>query len=305
MSSTTDVAGAHCTCQDLADRWDLRKRTRSWGGRCPCCAYPGATFSIKPAKGGRVSAYCSNGCTRDQLNQAVQEALGTPWTGPAREDPKPEDVAARRAAKRTLAGKLWAGSSPIRADDPAGLYLASRGLMHIMGWPAMRYRQDCRHPEAGTHPALVAQVVDMAGEAVAVHRTYLTRDGRKANLDPVKCSLGPVWGGAIRLLPHPAPALAEIVVGEGIETSASAGLLLGLPAFAAVSCNNLAAGLVLPPGVSAVTIAADNDRHGYQAAEAAAARWSAEGRRVRIARPDEPGVDFNDLLRRDLEVPHA
>ena len=33
-----------------------------------------------------------------------------------------------------------------------------------------------------------------------------------------------------------------------------------------------------------------------QAAQKAAPRWLAEGRRVRIAIPPEPGSDFNDLL---------
>ena len=35
---------------------------------------------------------------------------------------------------------------------------------------------------------------------------------------------------------------------------------------------------------------------GARAADAAARRWLAEGRRVRVATPDLPGQDFNDLL---------
>lgn len=44
-------------------------------------------------------------------------------------------------------------------------------------------------------------------------------------------------------------------------------------------------------------IAADPDPAGRAAAQAAAGRWLAEGRRVRVATPDRPGQDFNDLLR--------
>jgi putative DNA primase/helicase len=110
-----------------------------------------------------------------------------------------------------------------------------------------------------------------------------------------------VWGGAIRLDPE-AP---EIAIGEGIESSASAGRLLDLPAWAALSAGNMARGLILPPLVRAVVIAADADEAGQKAAEAAAARWRAEGRRVRIARPDKPGHDFNDILAERVEVPHA
>jgi len=78
------------------------------------------------------------------------------------------------------------------------------------------------------------------------------------------------------------------VIGEGIETAASAGLLLGLPAWAAMSAGNLAKGLLLPPEVRAVVVAADPDRPGRAAADAAAIRWQAEGRRVRTATPITP-----------------
>jgi len=54
--------------------------------------------------------------------------------------------------------------------------------------------------------------------------------------------------------------------------------------------------MVLPPMVRAVVIAADSDGPGRRAAHRAARRWLAEGRAVRIALPDLPGQDFNDVL---------
>ncbi len=80
--------------------------------------------------------------------------------------------------------QVVAGAEPDARSTPAELYLVGRGL---------------------------------AGVPVAVHQTFITRDGRKAAVKPVKASLGPVGGGAIRL--H--PAAAELVVREGIKTSAS------------------------------------------------------------------------------------
>jgi putative DNA primase/helicase len=152
---------------------------------------------------------------------------------------------------------------------------------------------------------MVAEVLNMAGHPVACHRTYLTRDGGKAGVDPVKASLGPVWGGAVRL----DQAAPELVIGEGIETAASAGLLLRLPAWAAISAGNLGRGLVLPSEVRAVVIAADPDPAGKAAAAAASTRWQAEGRHVRIATPDQSRQDFNDVLqeraRRAAEVAHG
>jgi putative DNA primase/helicase len=50
--------------------------------------------------------------------------------------------------------------------------------------------------------------------------------------------------------------------------------------------------LILPAEVRDVLIAADHDASGAgeRAARIAAARWLAEGRRVRIAIPPEPGA---------------
>ena len=47
-----------------------------------------------------------------------------------------------------------------------------------------------------------------------------------------------------------------------------------------------------------VIILADHDANGAgeRAAYAAAERWIAEGRRVRLALPPLPGADFNDVL---------
>jgi phage/plasmid primase-like uncharacterized protein len=142
---------------------------------------------------------------------------------------------------------------------------------------------------------MIALVSDVTGAAVAVHRTYLRRDGSgKADAEPSRAALGPIWGSAVRLRDHkPGKSL---VIAEGIETAASAGLVLGLPAWAAMSAGNLAKGLALPSEVNSVVIAADPDDAGRDAAREAWGRWRAEGREVRIAMPDGTG-DFNDLLR--------
>lgn len=277
---------------DLGRRLDLRKRPRSWGGDCPACSYHGA-FSMKPGKHGGIRAYCANGCKPDALDDALTRALGADWKPPARLSDA--DVATQRAGKQAAALRLLAGSTSLTPTDPAGLYLARRGLAGFIGCPALFYRGDCWHQDGGRLPALVAEVQDAAERPIAVHRTYLDRQGQKAGVDPCKMTLGPMWGGAVRLTPDSA-APAELVVGEGIESSASAGLLLHLPAWAALSAGNLGGGLILPNAVRAVTVAADADPVGQREAQAAARRWRAEGRTVRIATPDSPNQDFNNLL---------
>ena len=145
---------------------------------------------------------------------------------------------------------------------------------------------------------MVAQIVDAAGEPTGVHRTYLKADGTgKADVEPTKASLGVVWGSVIRLQDHD-PA-RSLVIGEGIETAASAGVMLQAPAWSAISAGNLGGGLVLPAEVSNVIIAADPDDEGEARAQQAAARWQREGRKVRVARTRIDG-DWNDLLLEEL-----
>ena len=68
----------------------------------------------------------------------------------------------------------------------------------------------------------------------------------------------------------------------------------GLPVWATLSTSGLRS-IILPPETTVITIAADADDAGEVAAQAAARRFIAEGRIVKIARPPK-GMDFNDLL---------
>ena len=143
---------------------------------------------------------------------------------------------------------------------------------------------------------MVARVDDVTGSMVAIHRSYLTREGHKANVEPMKASLGPIMGSAIPL----DPAAPELVIGEGLETAASAGLTLNLSAWAAISAGNMECALALPNMVQSVVVAADPDGPGLRAAEAAARRWQGEGRKVRIIKPHQDRTDFNDLWQRHM-----
>ncbi len=285
------------SASDLADRLDLTKHPRSWRGQCPACNYAGNTLSVKVSKEGRTLLWCANGCSQADLQQAVSAWPGTSWTAP--EKPSDAERVGERQRKQDAAHRLWLGSEPA-TGSPVATYLAARGLAGQEHSRALRFRGDTSHPEhGGRWMAMVAEVLDHAGTFLGVHRTYLCRDGTaKAAVEPNRASLGPIWGGSVRL----DPVAPELVVGEGIESSASAGRLMSLPAWAALSAGNLAKGLVLPPEVRNVIIAADHDRAGQDAAEAARRRWMAEGRAVRTMLPDRPGADFNDVLRERLHA---
>ena len=185
------------------------------------------------------------------------------------------------------------------ADSPAETYLAARGLA-VPDTPELRFHPDLTHWETRTgYPGLVAFVRNAGGRVVGIHRTYLAPDGAaKADLPSPRMMLGPVAGGTVRLAPP--GGNAALGIAEGIETALSVMQSCpGLPVWAALAAGNLAH-VALPPEVVRVVILADNDGEGagIRAAERAAARHAAEGRRVWIAMPDRAGEDFNDLLQR-------
>lgn len=174
----------------------------------------------------------------------------------------------------------------------AEAYLISRGLRPVPAWRRLRTAV-LRYPGAGDHPAIVAPVMRVDGALAGIQRTFLTADGRKLPVRDPKLSLGSVRGGAIRL----GDRAAELVLCEGLEDGLSlAQELPGACVWAAPGAGMLAA-MCLPPIVSSVIIAADNDAPGEQAAQRAVERFANEGRQVRMMRPDPVHKDWNDQLR--------
>jgi putative DNA primase/helicase len=305
------------TAATIAARLGLRRYGRTWRGTCPACGYPTA-FSIEE-RGGKLLWWCAS-C---QDGAAIARAIGFRSDGhPAPKAPKAPNRAVSRAFSRppsapnlpnqgdapdhgAAVAQLWQTARPIEGTV-AETYLAARGLAGLTS-PALRFLPDHRHAPTGTTwPVLLAAVTDpLTGRLRGVHRTYLARDGSaKALLEPAKMTLGPTAGAVVRLA-EPQPG-KPLVIAEGIETAASAGLILDAPAWAAIAAGNLTR-IELPPAASEVIIAADADPVGQREAERAAQRWQAEGRRVRIATPNTAGTDFNHLLQRTgaREVAHA
>ena len=279
------------TARDLAERLALHHvpGRREWRGTCPACSYPDA-MALTARDDGRPLLHCFS-CNDLRGMAALLRGAGVV---PAAPDPtQAAEREAKRQRAREAALRLWASAEPV-PGTPAQLYLESRNIGQVASSPALRFRSDTPHP-AGRHlPAMLALALDVHGNPIGVHRIYLTLDGRKAGVEPVKATLGTVEGGCVRLGPH-AP---EIAIAEGVETAGAASVLLGLPAWAAVTCGNLKRNVALPDAVRSVVIGADNDAPGIEAARAAAARWKAEGRRVRIAMPDRLGEDFADVIAR-------
>jgi phage/plasmid primase-like uncharacterized protein len=291
------------SARELGAKFGLHRAGREWRGRCPACGYPNA-FSLTDGKLGPLG-WCASCGDREAIAQALGNSQKAAKAGTLQVDARGVHARLERA-ERLLRGCEPAAQSPVVCR-----YLSARRIGHLADCADIRFRLDCPHPTSTTDrparlPAMVAAVRDIDGKLCGAHRTYLKRDGSgKANVEPQKASLGPVRGGVVRLAPLEQVLTAgELVIGEGIETSASAGLLLGLPAWAAVSAGNLASSVVLPEAIRRVVIAADRDTPdaqgkcpGQDAARAAWFRLRREGRSVRVALPDEGRGDFNDILK--------
>jgi len=202
-----------------------------------------------------------------------------------------------KSAERIAA--LWRECSPLVPGDPATLYLKRRGFAGV--WPlpeclrfhpALHYWHDGER--IGAFPTMVAPLTTNDGRIVALHRTYLTRDGRKADVPSVKkltSASGPLAGACIALLK---PAKDCIGIAEGIETALAAWLASGVPTCAAYSAGTLAA-WQWPAGVRRIVIFADADEAGRNAAEKLRQRVRAAGLSVNVMTPSEPGSDWCDV----------
>jgi putative DNA primase/helicase len=194
-------------------------------------------------------------------------------------------------------------TEPVTRGSPVWTYLERRlgPLRAISGH--LKYHPDLPYIyENGNlcvHPAMIALVTTVDGATCNLHRTYLTRDGHKANVpQPKKVCVGPLPKGcAIRLT----PVFDSLGIAEGIETALAATELTGIPCWAAVSSHGLETWEV-PETVKIVTIFGDNDPNyaGQGAAYALARRLSTYSRRLIFVNAEIPREigDWCDVLKK-------
>ncbi len=146
----------------------------------------------------------------------------------------------------------------VHDGDPVDRYLRSRGLCPPGSlWPSSIRIGILKHPQTKQkYPTMVASVTDVTNVAVGVHRTYLTDDGHKADVSPVKMSLGPISGGSVRL----GIDSETILVAEGIESALGAAMTMDYVPWSSLSTSGMM-NLHLPRTVQRVVIAPDRDRN--------------------------------------------
>ncbi len=299
---------ARAVVKALGGRWAGRYGM----GRCP--AHKDRTPSLKvsdpPAGSDEPIFHCFAGCDwRD-----VKDALRRDGLLPERGQDNDRGLADRALHDREAAARRGAADRADKAERthqaleiwrrcvpaPGTLvetYLHARGIT-IPIPPSLRYFAAAKHKPTGLIlPAMVAGVQGPDGRVVAVHRTFLSRNGTaKASVSEPRMSLGPVAGGAV----HLAKVNGRLAVSEGIETGLSVLQATGIPTWAALSAPNMA-NVILPPDIRDVILGPDGDEAGATHARQAARRLVDEGRTVRIA-PASKGQDFNDMLQAEART---
>jgi len=178
------------------------------------------------------------------------------------------------AARVAMLGRLWSQCVPI-AGTLGEVYLRNRGLSY--SGDAWRYRP--------VGQKLVAIITDaLTGEPCGWHETLLDDQGRKIK----RLMHGRAAGGCVRLHDHEPPF--GLAITEGIETALATGVR---PIWACLSAS-IMSGFPVLPGVDCLTVFADHDRAGVDAANAVGERWHVAGREVVLTMPADAGKDFAD-----------
>jgi putative DNA primase/helicase len=266
----------------LGGRWGAN------GGLCRCPAHDDRTpsLSVRPGRT-RLLLHCFAGCTVEQVLRALERER---LLKPALPATHASDVVHRDGRLSAAASRIWRESRSL-AGTLGERYLAERGLRS--GSPELRFHRLAPHgrsPLTRYRPALIAAVRDSCG-LTGIHRTFL--DDRPATIGGrEKCGLGQFGRGAVRL-GRIAPRLG---LAEGIETALSATALFDVPCWATLGTERFAK-VALPAEVRELVLFLDHDQGGRHA-EAVARAAFGEMAEIEARYPDEPGEDWNDVLRR-------
>ena len=228
------------------------------------------------------------------LSREEAIALIRNWDGIPRRLQSEEDKTERALG-------LWTQAVPI-TGTLAERYLAETRHIDVTRLPAnhqnsLRFLARCPFGAGPQRPCLLALMGDAeSDQPIGIQRIALeVRDGKVHKVD--RFALGRV--GVVKLW----PAGAQLVVGEGLETTLAAASCIPYrggplqPAWSAVSSGGLRR-LPIIPGVERLIILVDHDGNGEGQAAAVTCmeRWTRAGRWVVRLTPKRAGADFNDLL---------
>jgi putative DNA primase/helicase len=268
-------------------------------GPCPCCG--GKDRFRWTDRGGNGSYFCNSCGPGDGIDLVMKinkvnfaearKLIETVLPNAQLNVPKATD------RKPFDATRIWASSHKIERYDAASKYLIARGFTpeifptQLRFHPRVKYVHDDK--SITYHPAMVANFLSPDGTQSTVHYTYLTEDGRKADVPkPKKLAQGPIpVGGAVRL-----DYSAEIMgIAEGIETALAASLMFGMPVWSALSADGLRK-WEPPKTAKQIIVYGDNDASyaGQHKAYGLAYSLRLKGFDAVVKLPDEVDTDWAD-----------
>lgn len=272
----------------LGGRWAGRQ------GMCCCPAHDDRTPSLSIGlTGNAILFHCFAGCSSDEVLDGLKRRGIQP-----RDlfDGKGGPIASviRPFGPDTNALRLWREAVPIKATL-AERYLANRSIP--LRPPELRFLDRTplgRKPDVRFLPALIAAVRMDIG-IVAIQRTFLNPvTGSKADFFKPKRALGQLGAGAVRLA---MPVDGRLGLAEGSESALSVQALFGIPCWATL--GNERFGIVaVPDSVSELHLFVDGDKGGDLALKRGMEAYARAGRVIVPHKPDDPGHDWNDELRK-------
>lgn len=278
------------------------KYLRNVHGPCPICQDGKDRFRFDDKDGD--GTYICNQCGAGSGFTLIQKVRGWDFARAAREidavvgnvqiqEVKDQQTEAEKvAAIKRMMGK----AVKLAPGVPAWDYLVGR--CKITEPPADLWSHPgITHPSgSGTHPALLAVMRYADGQGSSIHRTFLTKDGWKAPLEPCRMVMPgkPINGSCVRL---GTPVDGRVGIAEGIETALCASGLFGLPVWAAISAGGLTA-WDPPASIQSVIIFGDNDATftGQSSAYILARRLKLAGLEVDVQIPSVKGADWCDMM---------
>lgn len=243
-----------------------------------------------------------------------------------------EQAEAEEKARKAKGAKALFLRGVALTGSPAEAYLRGRGLQPVrddrnrIRWPgSLRFFDQVWHGPLETKlPAMLAMIVNAAGQQIGTHRIFLQQrkgvhsrptasllEARpvsgwgKLQGAQAKMVLGNLWGGFVPINKGASgksmgqmPEGEPIYVTEGIEDAVA--VRMAKPEariIAAVALGNIGA-IVLPPAATRLIIVADRDDSAVaqDQLEGSIARQQARGLNVELVLPPKGHKDINDWL---------
>lgn len=240
------------------------------------------------------------------------------WIQKAQERAEENSKRRKHAGERAQAyhQKFWDECVGLDCElaRPAHLYLESRKILTrfnvVSEGNSLRFHPQVPYYDedgkiTGHHPAIVCAIRDVDGEIVTLHRTYLSANGSKADVDDARKMMTVPDGFDVNGCSIPMGKHLNGVIGiaEGLETAWAAYKATGIPTWSTVNAQ-LMKTFDVPEGVHTVIVWADLDRSqtGEIAAQVLKLRLEADGYNVLVLLPkakiptEAKGVDWNDIL---------